>query len=129
MRGMKGTPVHLILGGTDKSHTDIEELTGPINDAVSVTLLSGSLTDRLLPMLHREGIRFSGPFTRMEDAVDAALQSARARQRGRDTSEIILLSPGAYADENFANEFERGRAFRNYIRKLIAPAAVYQKKG
>ena len=65
---------------------------------------------------------------RMEDAVDAALQSARARQRGRDTSEIILLSPGAYADENFANEFERGRAFRNYIRKLIAPAAVYQKK-
>lgn len=128
MRGMKGTPVHLILGGTDKSHTDIEELTGPINDAVSVTLLAGSLTDKLLPMLHREGIRFSGPFIKMEDAVDAALESARARQRGRDTSEIILLSPGAYADENFANEFERGRAFRNYIRKLLAPAAVYQNK-
>ena len=121
MRGMKGTPVHLIIGGTDKSHTDIEELEGPLNEAVSVTLLAGSLTDRLVPMLRRESIRFTGPFERMEDAVDSSIRNAVSRQRGRDTSEIILLSPGAYADEYYANEFERGRAFRSYIRKLLAP--------
>ena len=46
---------------------------------------------------------------------------AKSRQRGRDTSEIILLSPGAYADEYYANEFERGRAFRSYVRRLLAP--------
>ena len=120
MRGMKGTPVHLIIGGTDKSHTDIDELDGPLNEAVSVTLLAGSLTDRLLPMLRREGLRFSGPFEKMDEAVDNALKNAKGRQRGRDTSEIILLSPGAYADEYYANEFERGRAFRSYVRKLLA---------
>lgn len=121
MRGMKGTPVHLIIGGTDKSHTDIEELEGPLNEAVSVTLLAGSLTDRLLPMLRHEGIRFSGPFEKMDEAVDNAIRMAKSRQRGRDTSEIILLSPGAYADEYYANEFERGRAFRSYVRRLLAP--------
>ena len=121
MRGMKGTPVHLIIGGTDKSHTDIEELEGPLNEAVSVTLLAGSLTDRLLPMLRHEGIRFSGPFEKMDEAVDNAIRMAKSRQRGRDTSEIILLSPGAYADEYYANEFERGRAFRSYVRRFLAP--------
>lgn len=119
MRGMRGTPVHLILGGTDKSHTDLEELRRPVDDAVSLTLLSGSLTDRLVPELRRDGIKFTGPFDRMEDAVDSAMESVRSRRGSRDTSEIILLSPGAYADEHFANEYERGRIFRSYVRKLL----------
>ena len=119
MRGMRGTPVHLILGGTDKSHTDLEELRRPVDDAVSLTLLSGSLTDRLVPELRRDGIKFTGPFDRMEDAVDSAMESVKSRRGSRDTSEIILLSPGAYADEHFANEYERGRIFRSYVRKLL----------
>ena len=115
MRGMKGTPVHLILGGTDKSHTDISELEAPLDEAVSVTLLSGSLTEKLLPLLHYEEIRFSGPFDSMEDAVRDAFRKAREHRGKRDSSEIILLSPGAYADEHFANEFERGSAFRSAV--------------
>ena len=120
MKGMKGTPVHLIVGGTDKMKSGLDELAQPLNEAVSVTLLSGSLTDRIVQYLRHNGIRFSGPFDRMEDAVDAAYQAALAHQRGRDASEIVLLSPGSYADEHFANEFERGRIFRSYVQKLFS---------
>ena len=120
MRGMKGTAVHLIVGGTDKMKSGLDELAQPLNEAVSVTLLSGSLTDRIVQYLRHNGIRFSGPFDRMEDAVDAAYKAALAHQRGRDASEIVLLSPGSYADEHFANEFERGRIFRSYVQKLFS---------
>ena len=119
MRGMKGTPVHLILGGTDKSRIDISELEGPIDESVSLTLLSGSLTDKLIPELRRNSIRFSGPYDRMEDAVNKAYENALEHRGKRDTSEIILLSPGAYADEFYANEFERGREFRNAVLRLL----------
>ena len=120
MRGMKGTPVHLILGGTDKSHTDISELEAAIDEAVSVTLLSGSLTEKLIPVLHYEDVRFSGPFDRMGDAVRSAYGAALSHRGRRDSSEIILLSPGAYADEHFANEFERGAAFRAAVEAIGA---------
>ena len=120
MRGMKGTAVHLIVGGTDKSNIDISELAGPLDEAVSLTLLKGSLTDKLIPMLRRDGLRFNGPYDSMDDAIRAAYQAALMHRGGRDTSEIILLSPGAYADECFANEFERGEAFRRAVMKLLS---------
>ena len=120
MRGMKGTAVHLIVGGTDKSNIDAEELMEPLDEAVSVTLLSGSLTEKLLPLVRRSGLRFSGPFEKMEEAVASAYGSALGHRGTRDTSEIILLSPGAYADEYFANEFERGSEFRQAVQKLLS---------
>ena len=91
-----------------------------IDEAVSVTLLSGSLTEKLIPVLHYEDVRFSGPFDRMEDAVRSAYGAALSHRGRRDSSEIILLSPGAYADEHFANEFERGAAFRAAVEAIGA---------
>ena len=110
----------LIVGGTDKSNIDAEELMEPLDEAVSVTLLSGSLTEKLLPLVRRSGLRFSGPFEKMEEAVASAYGSALGHRGTRDTSEIILLSPGAYADEYFANEFERGSEFRQAVQKLLS---------
>ena len=120
MRGMKGTPVHLIVGGTDKSNIDVSELEGPLDEAVSLTLLSGSLTEKLIPLLRRDGLRFSGPFRNMDDAVSAAYSAALEHRGGRDNSEIILISPGAYADECFTNEFERGAEFRKSVAKILS---------
>lgn len=120
MKGMKGTPVHLIIGGTDKTNTDAAELMGPLDEAVSLTLLAGSLSDKLIPLLRREGLRFNGPFTSMKDAVQNAYATALDHQGGRDNPEIILLSPGAYADECFTNEFERGSEFRKEVKYLIS---------
>ena len=119
MRGMRGTPVNLILGGTARDNTSPEMMMDAIDEAASLTLLSGSLTDKLLPLLRRAGIRFSGPFDSMEDAVASAIEAAEARRGNRNTSEIILLSPGAYADEHFTNEFERGSAFRTIAERII----------
>ncbi len=120
MRGMRGTPVHLIIGGTDKSNIDVSELKDQLDEAVSLTLLSGSLTEKLVPQLRREGLRFAGPYESMDDAVGAAYQAALAHRGRKDTSEIILLSPGAYADEFFANEFDRGAAFRKAVQAVIS---------
>ena len=120
MRGMKGTPVHLIIGGTDKSNIDLTELKEPLDEAVSLTLLSGSLTEKLIPLIRREGLKFSGPFSSMQDATMAAYVAALDHRGKRDTPEIILLSPGAYADEYFANEFERGSEFRRAVHRLLS---------
>ena len=120
MRGMKGTPVHLIVGGTDKSNIDIAELQVPLDEAVSITLLSGTLTEKLIPSLRREGLKFSGPFSSMEDAVSNAYEAALDHRGKKDTPEIILLSPGAYADEFYTNEFERGAEFRKAVQKILS---------
>ena len=120
MRGMKGTAVHLVIGGTDKSNADFTQLEAPLDEAVSLTLLSGSFTERLIPYLRREGLKFNGPFDTMAEAVNKAYETALSHQGGRDTSEIILLSPGAYADEYFANEFERGAEFRKETQKILS---------
>lgn len=120
MRGMKGTPVHLIVGGTDKSNTDITQLMQPLDEAVSLTLLSGSLSEKLLPFLRREGLRFNGPYEKMDDAVEMAYETALDHRGARDNPEIILLSPGAYANEYFTNEFERGSAFRSAVTELLS---------
>lgn len=120
MRGMKGTPVHLILGGTDKSNIDISELRGAADEAVSLTLLSGSLSDKLIPFLRREELKFMGPYSDMKEAVNAAYSAALSHRAGRDNPEIILLSPGAYADEYFTNEFERGEEFRKAVSAILS---------
>ncbi len=119
MRGMKGTPVNLILGGTSHGDVDFSLMMDAINEAVSITLLSGSLTDKLITLLRREEIKFNGPFTKMSDAVNAALEEVNKRRGTRSTSEIILLSPGAYAEEHFSNEFERGKEFRAIADEII----------
>ena len=123
MRGMKGTPVHLILGGTDKSRIDISELEAPIDESVSLTLLSGSLTDKLIPELRRNNIKFTGPYEKMDDAVRDAYSKALSHKGKREIPEIILLSPGAYADEFYANEFERGKEFRSSVLCLLDESA------
>ncbi len=120
MRGMRGTAVHLIVGGTDKSSSDVSSLEDAVEEAASLTLLSGSLTDKLIPMLRREGIKFNGPFTRMEDALMSAYNAALYHRGGRENPEIILLSPGAYADEYFSNEFERGALFKKAVTALLS---------
>ena len=119
MRGMRGIPVNLIIGGTEHSQSDPQMFMDAVKDAVSVTLLSGSLTDRLITFLRREDIKFNGPFDRMEDAISASIDTINERRGIKNTSEIILLSPGAYADEHFTNEFERGKEFRTIAESIV----------
>lgn len=100
--------VHLIAGGTDKQ-IDPHRLKDAAADAASIHLLSGSLTEKLLPILDRP---YHGPFETMDDAVASALMEARF-------GDTVLLSPGAASFEFFAHEFDRGRKFRESVYRRL----------
>jgi UDP-N-acetylmuramoylalanine--D-glutamate ligase len=100
--------VHLIAGGTDK-RIDPRSLKAAADSAASLHLLSGSLTDRLLPILERP---YYGPFETMDEAVDSAIKSARP-------GDTVLLSPGAASFGLFAHEFDRGEQFREAVYRRL----------
>ncbi len=104
-------PVHLIAGGTDKK-IDYSPFSRLISQAASVHLLAGSATDRMIKLLEEQQIPYRGPFDSLEKAVKSAHESAR---RG----EVVLFSPGATSFGMFANEFDRGRQFKQLVHWLL----------
>ena len=103
-------PVHWIAGGTDKNLdlSAFESVPAP----ASLSLLRGSATDRLLPLLRARGLSWNGPFGTMDEALQAALKNAAP-------GSIVLMSPGAASFELFTNEFDRGNTFRALVRALL----------
>ena len=120
MQSLSTPYVHVIAGGDDKSKSDLDDMAASLQKAISVTLLQGSLTEKLIPLLRREGTAFSGPFKSMDEAVSASYQAAVKHRGERDIAEFILLSPGAYAGAQWANEFARGHAFSQAVRQLFS---------
>ncbi|MBO4280022.1 MAG: hypothetical protein LIR25_02180 [bacterium] len=112
MENFVNLPVHLICGGSDSS-LDAEGMLGALKAAASIHLLDGSFTaTRLMPLLKSKRIKFSGPYKEMEEAVSSA--SSRIDHESR-LLQVILLSPGSSAFEQFGNEFNRGESFRNAV--------------
>lgn len=101
------TPVVLVAGGTDKN-IDF----GPVADAYSRTrriiLLSGTGTDKLIPLLKERGIGFEGPYDNLEAAVIRAIRTAQ----GGDS---VVLSPGCTSFGMFLHEFDRGRKWKEAV--------------
>lgn len=104
-----GKKIHLITGGTSKE-LSIEPIITAITRAASVHILSGTLSDQIIPELLKQKIPFSGPFELMEEAVHSAWEKAEAE-------DIILLSPGASSFQFFLHEFHRGELFKESILK------------
>lgn len=105
-------PVHLLLGGQDKN-LDYRELVKMLPNVASIHLLRGSATtEKILPLLKKEHIPFSGPL----ESFEQSFKAAAAQAKGND---YVLLSPGATSFSEFNNEFERGDLFR----RLSAEAA------
>ncbi len=98
-------PIILICGGTDKK-LDFTELEKVIEKPKAIILLEGTATDRLLLILEKRRIPYTGPFPALKEAVDAASAAAR---RG----DVVLFSPGATSFGMFVNEFDRGEQFRS----------------
>ncbi|AEJ60600.1 UDP-N-acetylmuramoylalanine--D-glutamate ligase [Spirochaeta thermophila DSM 6578] len=103
-------PVHLITGGTDKN-LDLSPYRGLADKPVTVYLLEGSATRRLLPLLEESGISYLGPYRSLEEAL------AEAHHRA-SSGEVVLFSPGAASFEMFRHEFHRGEVFRDLVRRL-----------
>ena len=109
-------PIHLICGGSDAS-LDANAMLPSLKSAASLTLLDGTFTrTRLIPLLKEKKIPFSGPYEKMEEAVENA--SSRLNPKS-NIIQVVLLSPGASAFEHFGNEFARGEAFEQAVNQLV----------
>ncbi len=113
-------PIHLICGGTDKE-LRANGMQKAIKKASSVTLLDGSFTrNKLIPLLDRNRIEYSGPYRSMKEAFDEARRRAEEMRDMGKGMQVVLLSPGAASFELFRNEFDRGDQFKALSSALAA---------
>ncbi len=111
--------VHLISGGSDKNKDiDISGMKTPFKMATSITLLSGTFTDKLVTYLEKANIPYMGPFEDMRDAVLAAKVKADEMVRRNNNTQIILLAPGSGSQDYFDNEFDRGDKFKAIVKEI-----------
>jgi UDP-N-acetylmuramoylalanine--D-glutamate ligase len=104
-------PVILITGGTDKN-IDFEPVRAVYAKAKMIILLAGTGTEKLKPILEKDGVPFVGPF----DDLGRAVSQASALARSGDT---VLLSPGCASFGMFLHEFDRGRKFKETVQELL----------
>jgi UDP-N-acetylmuramoylalanine--D-glutamate ligase len=100
----------LVAGGADKD-LDFSPLVRAAARTRSLVLLAGTGTEKLRALLDREGVPYRGPFDSVEGAVRAALEAARP-------GDAVVLSPGCASFGMFLNEFDRGRQWKEAVRRL-----------
>jgi len=100
----------LVTGGTDKN-LDYSSLAKEAKKAKAVILLAGTGSEKLSLLLEKEGIPFSGPFDNLEKAVTCAVEKAKS-------CDSVALSPGCASFGMFLNEFDRGRKWKEAVKKL-----------
>jgi UDP-N-acetylmuramoylalanine--D-glutamate ligase len=111
-------PVVLISGGTDKN-IDFMPLSETARAPLATILIQGTGTAKMLPVLERQGVTWQGPYGSLQEAVEEAIsRAAAAAARGGPVS--ILFSPGCTSFGMFANEFDRGRKFKQIVQSLTA---------
>jgi UDP-N-acetylmuramoylalanine--D-glutamate ligase len=104
-------PVVLITGGTDKN-LDFGPLAAAAPKAKAIILLAGTGSDKLKSLLAAAGIGYQGPFDNVDAAVRAALDTARP-------GDTVVLSPGCASFGMFLNEFDRGRRWKEGVRRAV----------
>ena len=100
----------LVTGGTDKN-LDFSPLARVAGHAKALLLLAGSGSEKLRAMLDSAGVAYLGPFDSPDAAASAALEAAAPGDR-------VALSPGCASFGMFLNEFDRGRKWKDAIRRL-----------
>jgi UDP-N-acetylmuramoylalanine--D-glutamate ligase len=103
-------PPVLVAGGTDKN-LDFSPLARAAARARALILLAGTGSDKLKVLLDQGGIPFRGPFDSAEAAARSALEIAK-------TGDVVVLSPGCTSFGMFLNEFDRGRQWKEAVRRL-----------
>jgi len=108
----EGSDANLVLvaGGTDKN-LDFTPLALAAEKTKALILLAGTGSDKLAKLLDGRGIRYRGPFDSLEAAVKAALEAAAP-------GDTVVLSPGCTSFGMFLNEFDRGRKWKEEVRRL-----------
>ena len=101
----------LVTGGTDKN-LDFAPLGAAAKKAKEIILLAGTGSEKLKSLFSDNGINYSGPFDDLEKAV--AFTASKA-QKGDNAA----LSPGCASFGMFLNEFDRGRKWKETVKRLI----------
>jgi len=109
IRAFPAPPI-VLTGGTDKA-LDFTPLAQACGEAKAVFLLEGTGTTKLRALLDSAGIPYRGPYDNLDRAVEAILSIA---QRG----DSVVLSPGCASFGMFLNEFDRGRRWKETVRRL-----------
>ncbi|MCL2176194.1 MAG: UDP-N-acetylmuramoyl-L-alanine--D-glutamate ligase [Treponema sp.] len=100
----------LVTGGTDKN-LDFSPLANSAHKAKAVILLAGTGSDKLARLLRANNVSFNGPFDDLEKAVNCCLEKA-------ESGNAAVLSPGCASFGMFLNEFDRGRKWKDAVKKL-----------
>ena len=110
-------PVILLAGGTDKE-LDFVPLARTLNGECGTQfkpratyLLSGSGTDKLLPLLEERKVPYEGPFDSL-GVLLAILKDNIEDCSESDSPVPVVFSPGATSFGMFKNEFDRGNQFK-----------------
>ena len=103
-------PPVLVTGGTDKD-LDFTPLAKAAVNAREIILIAGTGSEKLKALLDGAGVKYRGPFNSIEAAIGAALETAVS-------GDNVVLSPGCTSFGMFLNEFDRGRKWKEGVRKL-----------
>jgi UDP-N-acetylmuramoylalanine--D-glutamate ligase len=101
----------LVCGGTDKD-LDFSPLVDAAARTKAIVLLAGTGSDKLLPLLKNRGLAFLGPFGDIDRAASAAAAAA-------GSAGTVILSPGCASFGMFQNEFDRGRKWKEAVKRLV----------
>ena len=102
--------IRLISGGTDKE-LDFDIFRNLKNRTEMIYLLEGTATDKIIPVLEKNSIKYKGPYSSLDKAFSNVLSDA-------SEGENIIMSPGCASFGMFKNEFERGEKFRQLVRNM-----------
>lgn len=121
---IKPLQYHLICGGTDKN-LPADKMSKVLKDAQSITLLNGSFTqNKLIPLLDKLKLEYSGPFNSMKEAFEVANYFAQETEQEKKKTQVVILSPGAASFELFTNEFARGDAFKKEVTTFCGKKSI-----
>jgi UDP-N-acetylmuramoylalanine--D-glutamate ligase len=112
-------PVILIAGGKDKKG-DLSPLRGLIQGRVKGLILIGEAKERMAREL--EGLTNTTMARTLEEAALLAYQMA-------EKGEVVLLSPACSSFDMFKDYKERGRVFKEAVRRLKNAESVVRSQG
>lgn len=112
LRAFDGRSLIVIAGGSEK-HLALDDFATELaGRAKAIVLLEGDATPRLRRLLPtKRASEIHGPYRSMTAAVDEAAKIA-------DPGDVVLLSPGCASFGMFQNEFDRGRQFREAVKRI-----------
>ena len=113
-----------MTGGTDKGlelTPLIETLTKPDNangviPVKDLYLLAGTATDKLVPALNENSIKYYGPYNSLEELLNNAKKNLL---NDNASEEVFVFSPGATSFGMFSNEFDRGNKYMAAVKDIF----------